>query len=103
MKTAEERNQEALDYMNRDPVLDHEISLRFTALRSILKPEPIRHTFGGVVFEETGEVEMPEEGTWLIHPEDRTLCIQDESQYYDGTYTILRPVAIEEVKDEQHS
>jgi hypothetical protein len=34
--------------------------------RALFRRVPVEHTFGGVVFEETGEVRMAKEGEWTL-------------------------------------
>lgn len=69
----------------------------FDAVRAFDPPKPKRHTFGGVVFEETGVRDLKlddwflaEDGTWPI------FC--DDSWYVSEPIkrTILRPVAVAE-------
>ena len=66
---------------------------RFPYMRAIVHPVPspvVRHTFGGVVFEETGEVREAAVGEWHIDTGPRV-----RDYHTQGEYNILRPVAIE--------
>ncbi len=56
---------------------------------------PVRHTFGGIVFEETGEVRRAGQGEWYLsrEPVNEPIC----HRHQDGTYSeysILRPVEV---------
>ena len=65
----------------------------YTGDRAIVHPIPppvVRHTFGGVVFEETGEVREAAVGEWHIDTGPRV-----RDYHTQGAYKILRPVAIE--------
>ena len=58
---------------------------------AVFRPVPVRHTFGGIVFEETGDMRQPEEGEWILnngHP-------QYAAMVYLATFPILRPVRLE--------
>ncbi len=61
--------------------------------RAIFRRVPKRHTFGGVVFEETGENRSPDKGEWYIHGNGCN-CWGGTGTTH-GKFTILRPVAIE--------
>ena len=59
-----------------------------------------RHIFGGVVFEETGEVREPKVGEWALnaragHPFFWAVNARLAWDQGSPRYTILRPVAIE--------
>ncbi len=56
---------------------------------------PVRHTFGGIVFEETGEVRQVEQGEWYLsrEPVNEPVCHKDQNKTY-RKYSILRPVEV---------
>jgi hypothetical protein len=66
MSTAEERNAEALAYLRASD--DNMTSAARDSLRALLAPPPKRYTFGGVTFEETGEVRRPKRCEWALTP-----------------------------------
>ena len=98
MKSAEERIADALDYLKGCEILPCDEK----GLREILQPPPKRHTFGGVVFEETGEVRIPHGGDWLLGgymPHYFPTC-WDKQENHHSPSKILRYVGGEEVKDD---
>ena len=62
------------------------------AVRSFDPPKPKRHTFGGVVFEETGRFREPSVGEWFLM-EDEPACLPPGD--HAMPHPILRPVALE--------
>ena len=52
--------------LNGRIVLRHKEDGYWTALESDVLPLPKRHTLGGVVFEETGEVRMAVKSEWIL-------------------------------------
>jgi hypothetical protein len=63
----------------------------------IFRPKPKRHTFGGVVFEETGEVRCAKHMDWWYFPiSDFSDSASPRYGYTNSEVNILRPVAIEE-------
>lgn len=62
------------------------------AVRAFDPPAPTRHTFGGVVFEETGEVRFPEAGEWYCYCGGIWLHGQHSATV---VVVILRPVGLE--------
>ncbi len=91
-KTADERIAEAVEYLDNKYVEEGFVA----DLRAILAPEPKRHTFGGVVFEETGEVRDPMQGEWYRFCDigDGAGCSSEVGPDL-GARTILRPVRVE--------
>ncbi len=99
MSSAEDRIRVALEYLTyrdgRACAGLNDIGVRI--LRAILQPPPRRHTFGGVTFEETGEVRLPRLGEWYA-AKFRTrasLCCVARSRHDFGSgahRTILRYV-----------
>ena len=65
---------------------------------SALAPKPKRHTFGGVVFEETGEFRSPRFGEWHLADDPQPFpCVWDVRDHVgNDPNIILRPVALEE-------
>ena len=68
--------------------------------RAVEAPAPKRHTFGGVVFEETGEVRVPAcDEYWLesddmqaAHPSGHALSGFLRRVKFGGTHGYLRPI-----------
>ena len=95
MKTADERIAEAVGIFDEwggcagaaEPILRRMILA--------LQPPPARHTFGGVVFEETGEVREPRDSDWFLYTEDEACCCTDAEENYPLGHPILRPVSVE--------
>lgn len=73
------------------------VSRLLAAARAVL-PKPRRHTFGGVVFEETGEVREAQPGEWFSDFTFARPSLWTDAWPTDGRYTILRPVAVEGAK-----
>ena len=109
MKSAEERNAEALrlaagtrsitvtpksEYMQGwDEAMGR--------VREILQPPPTRHVFGGVPFIETGEKRRPRPGEWMMFNGNMPRVQSHVSaEQFDADYIILRYVGGEEVKDD---
>ena len=64
--------------------------------RAIVYPVPVRHTFGGVVFEEV-ETRTPLKGEWFIHHPNEAIC--SDGGWW-GNYPILRPVKVVNGQDD---
>ena len=70
-------------------VLGHVLRLRLV---------PKRHTFGGVVFEETNEKRKPNDGEFFLGGVEHGLGVRTQhgsGERHEGTYIILRPVTAE--------
>jgi len=71
------------------------------AIRAFNPPKPKRHTFGGVTFEETGEVRSPRDGEWFtavnhIHDISPVACAAHGWHAMHGVdRAILKHVALE--------
>ena len=101
MKTAEDRIAEAVEKLSEYAGLDQaHYPLGRTICREalrILQPQPVRHTLGGVVFEETGERRGPMSGEWFLVGGGAVSCNNWDHEADKGyDFPILRPVAIEE-------
>ena len=104
MKSAEERNAEAAEWI-RDYLSvpathggDHASYRRDTLGRvlAILQPPPKRHVYQGVVFEETGVVRQPKRRDWIKYNDDDDM-IGPASGWNDGReFAILKPIDIAE-------
>ena len=66
-------------------------------VRAIVHPFRPQHVFGGVVFEETGEVRVASSGEFRLEAEGTVYAQNNCSSY--GKYTILQPVRL--VSDEE--
>ena len=107
MKSAEERIADALAYCANPKdgyTAKFAEGVHYTSdrIREILAPPPKRHTFSGVVFEETGEVRTPHGGDWYLAgymPHYFPTC-WDEQENHHSPSKILRYVGGEEVKDD---
>lgn len=60
-------------------------------VRAIVHPILAKHTFGGVVFEETGEVRLPHVGEWVLSGRE----VYPAHTAWRQTYPILRCISIE--------
>jgi len=61
----------------------------------IVKPVPMRHTFGKLVFEETGEERMPVAGEWWLTDTGKPTYAKDhEISHPRFTVRILTPVEV---------
>lgn len=58
----------------------------------IVVPVPVKHVFGGVPFEETGEVRFPRKGEWHLNGFNRHSIIFADFDYDTNKWPILRPV-----------
>ena len=68
----------------------------WAGVRAIVHPVPKRHTFGGVVFEETGERRPPGKGEWAFNKvAGSVFCVvEGDFKYNIITCPILRPVGL---------
>ncbi len=61
-------------------------------IRAIVYPVVVTHTFGGVVFEEIGEVRSPRCGEFFLY---KGMAYTANLDYQATQYSILRPVRME--------
>ncbi len=61
--------------------------------RAIIHPIPVRHTFGGGIFKETGEVRPAKPGEWILFDKVPVL-IQLGTRAYFSAFPILKLVEI---------
>jgi len=59
--------------------------------RAIIYPVPVIHEFGGVKFEETGEVRKVQFGEWWLDGDECTAYFQGSRTKTGETHPILRP------------
>jgi len=65
------------------------------AIVHLIPKPPITHDFGGIRFEETGEVRRVREGEWYLSTKGKVWPVHDLHQYdYIHNYIILKPITI---------
>jgi hypothetical protein len=61
--------------------------------RAIVKPVHKQHVFGGVVFEETGEIRLPRKGEWFTYKDELYV---DQTGNWREEHKIMRPLHVED-------
>ena len=92
------RQAEATHHINIRTGLIYEKEERPLSYEAALRKLPVRHVFGGLVYEETGEVRRVRLHEYYLNPEGELSWswkwMGIGSLHYSGPRTILRPVTL---------
>jgi len=84
-------------FISWDGKLDKAVFDAIDKVRLIIRPVPVQHVFGGIVFEETGEERPPRKGEWFLSKYQKdTVLACASGDYSEYVQTIVKPVRIQE-------